>query len=58
MIRVNLRDDSQEFVEAEAPKLGLRYSATSTLEQNTIAFLNALRWPDEKGQYALPLSAP
>jgi len=43
MIRVNLRDDWREFVEAEAPKLGLRYSATSTLEQNTIAFLNARR---------------
>jgi hypothetical protein len=43
MIRVNLRDDWLEFIEAEAPKFGLRYSATSTLEQNTIAFLNARR---------------
>ena len=43
MIRVNLRDDWREFIEAEAPKLGLRYSAASTLEQNTIAFLNARR---------------
>ena len=37
------RDDWREFVEAEAPKFGLRYSATSTLAQNTIAFLNARR---------------
>jgi len=43
MIRVNLRDDWREFIEAEAPKLGLRHSARSTLEQNTIAFLNARR---------------
>jgi hypothetical protein len=43
MIRVNFRDDWQEFVEGEAPKLGLRYSATSTLEQNTIGFLNGRR---------------
>jgi hypothetical protein len=43
MIRVNLRDDWLDFIEAEASKLGLRYSATSTLEQNTIAFLNARR---------------
>ena len=42
-MRVNLSDDWREFIEAEAPKLGLRYSATSTLEQNTIAFLNARR---------------
>jgi hypothetical protein len=43
MIRVNFRDDWREFVEAEAPILGLRYSTTSTLEQNTVAFLNARR---------------
>jgi hypothetical protein len=43
MIRVNFQDDWREFVEAEAPKLGLQYSAASTLEQNTIAFLNARR---------------
>jgi len=43
MIRVNLRDDWLEFIEAEAPKFGLRYSATSTLEQNTIAFLKGRR---------------
>jgi len=43
MIRVNFREDWREFVEAEAPKFGLRYSAASTLEQNTIAFLNARR---------------
>jgi hypothetical protein len=43
MIRVNLREDWREFIEAEAPKLGLRYSSTSTLEQNTSAFLNARR---------------
>ena len=43
MIRVNLRDDWRKFIEAEAPRLGLRHSATSTLEQNTIAFLNARR---------------
>jgi hypothetical protein len=43
MIRVNIRDDWREFIEAEAPRLGLRHSATSTLEQNTIAFLNARR---------------
>jgi hypothetical protein len=43
MIRVNIRDDWREFIEAEAPKLSLRYSTTSTLEQNTIAFVNARR---------------
>jgi hypothetical protein len=43
MIRVNLRDDWREFIEAEAPKLDLLTSTTSTLEQNTIAFLNARR---------------
>jgi len=43
MIRVNLRDDWREFIEAAAPKLGLRYSMPSTFEQNTIAFLNARR---------------
>ena len=43
MIGMNLRDDWQEFIEAEAPKFGLRYSKTSTLEQHTIAFLNAQR---------------
>ena len=40
---MNLRDDWREFIEAEAPKLGLRFSMTSTFEQNTIAFLNARR---------------
>ena len=43
MIRINLRDDWREFIEAEAPKLRLRSSTTSTLEQHTIAFLNAQR---------------
>jgi len=43
MIRVNLRDDWLEFIEAESAKLGLRYSTTSTLEQSTITFLNARR---------------
>ena len=43
MIRANFRDDWREFVEAEAPNFGLRYSAASALEQNTIAFLNARR---------------
>ena len=43
MIRVNLRDDWQEFIRAEAPRLGLQHSTTATLEQNTIAFLNARR---------------
>jgi hypothetical protein len=43
MIQVNLRDDWREFTEAEAPRFGLRHSATSALEQNTIAFLNARR---------------
>jgi hypothetical protein len=43
MIQVNLRDDWREFTEAEAPRIGLRHSATSALEQNTIAFLNARR---------------
>jgi hypothetical protein len=43
MIRVNLRDDWREYIKTEAPKLGLRFSATSTLEQDTITFLNARR---------------
>lgn len=37
MIRVNPRSDWREFIEAEAPKLGLRYSPPSTLEHETIA---------------------
>jgi hypothetical protein len=35
MIRVNLRDNWREYIEAEAPTLGLRYSVASALEQNT-----------------------
>lgn len=43
MIRVNPRDDWRKFIEAESPKMGVRCSPTSKLEQETIAFLNARR---------------